>query len=282
MLPIRTLIEKGRGTVRGLYRLRRPRLRHTRKGCPYVALELEDMSGRVPAYLWAPDSDTESLLQDLRCVEVVGAIRRRRDGIVLDVERIGDVQDRLGEVVRLIPQSVCPLPWLLYYLDAWVAHLTDPHLRQFTLNVLGDDGLAFLFVSAPASLRHHHAWPGGLLQHSLECVQSVFRHPQFGREQMECGMVAALFHDIGKVLTLTADMRRTSLGQTLDHDKLTLEVLAPHLKWLDRHRPAIAADLRYLLTWRKGRRDGRIPRLTMAEVVRSADRISAGLATQGQ
>ena len=40
-------------------------------------------------------------------------------------------------------------------------------------------------------------------------------------------MVAALFHDVGKIFTLTHRMWRTFLGAAVDHDKLTLEVLAP-------------------------------------------------------
>ncbi|PNU19987.1 hypothetical protein C2E25_09965, partial [Geothermobacter hydrogeniphilus] len=133
----------------------------------------------------------------------------------MDLDRIEACRDRLGDVVRLIPESICPTPWLRYYLDAWVARVTIPALYQFVLNVLADDSLVFMFVSAPGSL-HHHNHPSGLLQHSLECVQLVSHFRQFSREQLELGMVAALFHDIGKVLTLTREMQRTSLGRTVD------------------------------------------------------------------
>ncbi|ORJ60291.1 hypothetical protein B5V00_08550 [Geothermobacter hydrogeniphilus] len=244
-------------------------------------MELEDMSGRIPAYGWNFEAGQKGFPTDLACVNVTGILRRRRDGVAMDVNHIETVLDRLGDVVRLIPESFCPTPWRLFYLDAWVARLSIPALRQFVLNVLGDDSLAFLFVSVPASLKHHHNHPSGLLQHSLECVQLVSHFRQFSREQLELGMVAALFHDIGKVLTLTREMQRTSLGRTVDHDKLTLEVLAPHLQWLDRQWPQAGTDLRYLLTWGKGRGDGTIPRLTVAEAVRTADRISAGLDVKG-
>jgi len=281
MQKIQVLVEKGVGMVRGIYRLRQPSWNRTRDGRPYFAMELEDMSGRIPAYCWDVDEGQRGLPGDLECVNVTGTLRRRRDGVAMDIKHIEAVHDRLGDVVRLIPESFCPTPWRLFCLDAWVARVTIPALRQFVLNVLGDDSLAFLFVSVPASLKHHHNHPSGLLQHSLECVQLVSHFRQFSREQLELGMVAALFHDIGKVLTLTREMQRTSLGRAVDHDKLTLEVLAPHLQWLDRQWPQAGTDLRYLLTWGKGRGDGAIPRLTVAEAVRTADRISAGLDVKG-
>ncbi len=231
----------------------------------------------MPTYLWKTEGVGEGLLKELACVDIAGTLRRRRDGLALDLLRMQAVRSAQGEVVRLIPQSLCPIPWLLFYLDASVAHLTQPILREFVLKVLATDGLAFPFVSAPASLNHHHNYPGGLLQHSLECVQNVSQSGKFSELQKQMGIVAALFHDIGKILTLTSDMRRTTLGRTMDHDKLALEVLAPHLRWLDERWPEGGAQIRYLLTWRKGRWDDMVPRWPVAEALQRADRKSAGM-----
>ena len=102
----------------------------------------------------------------------------------------------------------------------------------------------------------------------------VEKHQQFLLQDYELGLVAALFHDIGKILTLTYEMNRTSLGRGLDHDKLTLEVLAPYLKQLDRDWPEGARQLRYLLTWKLNQR---IPKFNMADLVACCDRLSTGL-----
>ena len=277
MNSLQTYVARGTGTVQGIFRLRRPRWRRSRNGNRFIEMELEDMSGKMPTYLWKTEGVGEGLLKELACVDIAGTLRRRRAGLALDLLRMQAVRSAQGEVVRLIPQSLCPIPWLLFYLDASVAHLTQPILREFVLKVLATDGLAFPFVSAPASLNHHHNYPGGLLQHSLECVQNVSQSGKFSELQKQMGIVAALFHDIGKILTLTSDMRRTTLGRTMDHDKLALEVLAPHLLWLDERWPEGGAQIRYLLTWRKGRWDDMVPRWPVAEALQRADRKSAGM-----
>jgi len=66
-------------------------------------------------------------------------------------------------------------------------------------------------------------------------------------------------------------------GQRVDHDDLILEVLAPHLHWLDHQNPQTAIALRHLLTW-KMRRSDPFPGLAALELIRAADRISARFA----
>lgn len=265
-----------KGRFSGRFRLRAPQGRKTRQGRPYLQMSLEDMNGCLPAYVWCRQSE-DQLPPDFSCVQVDGVIRWRQDGAVADLENVVVTDKEPEEVVRLIPHSICPRPWLMTPLEALIASLQTNWLKQFVIDVLWDDSLAFLFVACPASLKYHHNFPGGLLQHSLECAQMVARYDEFPSDKKELGIVAVLFHDIGKILTITPQMRRTSLGKTLDHDKLTLEVLAPYLKPYDKDWPEEAAELRYLMTWRPANRDPGIPRTPLANAVLAADRVSAGV-----
>ncbi len=96
----------------------------------------------------------------------------------------------------------------------------------------------------------------------------------FTQESYELGLVAALFHDIGKILTLTPQMTWTSLGTCVEHDKLTCEVLGPALQQFQEQWLEGAKELRYLLGWKA---KSAIPHYNMADLVACSDRISAGL-----
>ena len=279
MTKLQEYIKCGLRVVKGVFRIRTPRHRIARNGNPFTEMQIEDMSCKLPAYLWVPNNVTCHSLGDYHCVEVSGQIRWRRDGPVLDLSQVQPSETDPDDAVRLIPESICPIPWLLSCLEACISHLTHPALRKFALNVLANDSIAFPYVSAPASLKHHHNYPGGLLAHSIECYQLVKKHHEFSRNDFELGLVAVLFHDVGKILTITHDMRRTSLGYDLDHDKLTLEVLSPYLRQLDIDWPDGARRLRYLLTWKKGQK---IPKYDMADLVSCCDRISAGRLIQSR
>ena len=263
------------GPVAGEFRLRDASLNETREGHQYLRIFLEDMSGSFPAYIWREEIYRGLYLPNLSLARIEGQSRFHDDLLRVDLYAIEPIGfKRAGEVVCLIPQSICPLPGLLSNLQAATNRITLPVLSHFVEAVLADDGISFAFVSAPASLNHHHNYPGGLLKHSLECLFMVEKHQQFLLQDYELGLVAALFHDIGKILTLTYEMNRTSLGRGLDHDKLTLEVLAPYLKQLDRDWPEGARQLRYLLTWKLNQR---IPKFNMADLVACCDRLSTGL-----
>ncbi|MBN1142270.1 MAG: HD domain-containing protein [Deltaproteobacteria bacterium] len=264
------------GPFEGCYRLRRPLVCHTRGGRPFVKMVLEDLSGSIPAYIWGLRDEAE-LPPDLSCVEVGGLIRMRRDGAVVDLEQVLPIPKPDEEVIRLMPRSLCPLPWQMPFLEKLIEGLQLSWLRRFVMEVLSEDALAFPFIGCPASLRHHHNYPGGLLQHSLECARIMERYVEFPPGEREIGMVGALFHDIGKIRTMTPGMKKTSLGAALDHDKLTLEVLAPYLARVDAVSPEGAAELRYVMTWRPGRQDPGIPKTPLANAVLAADRVSAGV-----
>lgn len=261
--------------LEGVFRLRRPVLNYTRAGKPFVRMILEDLNGSIPAYLWQPEE--MKLPIELTCVYVCGKKRFRRDGVVADLNYLATGVKRPEDIIRLIPRSFCPLPWLMSFLEAFLGQVQNMDLRQFLSDVLSDDGIAFPFVSCPASLSYHHNYPGGLLRHSIECAQMIERYQEFAPEKKELGMVAALFHDIGKTLTMTPQMGLTSLGRAMDHDKLTLEILAPYLHSLDQGWPEGAAELRYLLTWRPGFKDKGFPKTPLANAVLAADRVSAGI-----
>lgn len=155
---------------------------------------------------------------------------------------------RAGEVIRLIPRSICPPPArIVNDLQAAIERITLPPLRHFVEAVFADDSIAFAFVSAPASLNHHHNYPGCLLKHSLECLEMVGPHRDFNKNSYQLGLVSALFHDIGEILTLIHTMKRTSLRYSVDHDKLTYEVFKPHLTQLEQSWLEGSRELRYLL-----------------------------------
>jgi len=272
---LQALLMQSRGTVSGLFRLRDPYWGRTKHNQPYLRIRLEDSSTNIYAYSWQPDIYDNQNIIDLCCAELKGIIRWYADKKVIDISGIHVTQDKpIDDAVRLIPQGICPQPWLLAHLQGAVAKITIPPLQKFVAAVLGDDGIGFAFVSCPASLNHHHNYPGGLLMHSLDCFKMVEKHHNFPKIDYELGLVAALLHDIGKTLTMTHNMERTSIGASIEHDKLTFEVLGPFLRQLAREWPDGATQLRYLLNWKLRRN---IPRYNMADLVACCDRMSTGL-----
>jgi 3'-5' exoribonuclease len=215
-------------------------------------------------------------VHDLDRAFVEGKLREFNGDILAAVTSIQPIFNEPDYSVRLIPCSICPKPGLLIRLSDLVSRLSNEELAYFLNRVFADDTLALPFVRLPASRNHHHSVAGGLLEHSLECAEMVQHFSEFNPDMKELAVVAALLHDVGKVITLRTPEKFCLEGAVLDHGALTLEVLAPHLKKLDAINKEMAIALRYLWTWRYHRRGMAHPALTIAEAVSAVDRISSG------
>jgi len=259
----------------GAYRVRKPNKRVASNGVPYMVCDLEDASGQLTAYAWSEAKIID--VHDLELVMLTGRIKRFNSTYIGDVLHAEKMENCCTNALYLIPRSICPLPSLLEQLIIVVEGIKNEALRQFVFSVLADDGIAFPFVSIPASKKHHHCIAGGLLEHSLECTIMASQYAKLGDDLMDLAVVGALFHDIGKIRTIKAVGKLSDLGRVIDHDSMTLEILAPYLKTLDHTCPDAAIALRYLWTWRSHKGSRSIPLSTLAEVVASADRISTGL-----
>lgn len=102
-----------------------------------------------------------------------------------------------------------------------------------TVNREGMDGLLKWleendFYACPASSRYHGAYPGGLLEHSLNVYDelkrllSVYSEVQVPEESV---VIAALFHDLCKVNLYTTEKRnrKNSAGQWESYDAYTIQ-----------------------------------------------------------
>jgi 3'-5' exoribonuclease len=279
-MTIAKLDYRHKGPVSGEFRVRHPYKKNSDNGSLHLAFTIEDYSGQLKAYVWSKNVLEADELVDFDCITLNGQLREFNGSWIVDVVEAKLLQYEPDQPVRLIPRSITPLPSLLEQLDKLADYFSHGALRRFVGWVLADDAISFPFVSLPASRQHHHSIAGGLLEHSLECVAMVSRFEEFPQAEIELAMVGALFHDVGKIKTLQNVGKHTTAGHILDHDALTLEVLAPHLQRLDALCPDAGLALRYLWTWKMQRNGFRHPLLTIAEAISAADRISSGLNRQ--
>jgi 3'-5' exoribonuclease len=261
-------------------RIRRPIRRTALNGSKYLSFSIEDCSGSLKAFAWPEHCNISACVHDLDKVHIAGKIREFNGGWLASITSIEHIEADVEKSLQLIPRSMCPLTPLLDRLRNVVAQISNGTLKKFVGGVFSDDDFTLPFINLPASLRHHHASAGGLLEHSLECAEMVSRFGEFGNDKRDLGVVGALFHDVGKIMTLNRQAGSSSGGWLLDHDALTLETLGPHLKRLDHVNRDMATALRYIWTWRLNRRRGVHPVLTVVEAISAADRISTGLSVE--
>jgi len=265
-----------KAAVTGEFRVRRPEQHFNTKGVPFLEFTLEDRTGELPAIAWNKSIDCVEELADLACINLTGRLRVMEGIWLVDVSEAQIFQQEPEHPAQLIPYSAAPELYMLEALDEMYNYISHPALRKFVGWVLADLSITLPFITLPASRQHHHSTDGGLLDHSLECASIVSGFGNFPVMELELAVVGALYHDVGKIRTLKCVGKHTTAGHILDHDALTLEILAPHLQQLDSICPDAGLALRYIWTWRNQKSNRRHPLLTIVEIITAADRVSSG------
>jgi len=98
--------------------------------------------------------------------------------------------------------------------------MRNVHLRNLAECFLVDEKFMKGFRSAPAGIKNHHAYQGGLLEHVVSLMEVCHlvspRYPNLDADMLLFG---AFLHDIGKIreLTYSPDLGYSDQGQLIGH-----------------------------------------------------------------
>jgi 3'-5' exoribonuclease len=174
--------------------------RQKRDGVPYVRLTLADRSGGVAAVLW--DAGEAPTVEVGDAVHVSGRFAEHpRYGGQVTVEALSRPAAEAIAWDELLDGPERPISELCDDLEALVASVEDPHLSRLLsalLDPVSATGQAYR--QAPAAKYNHHAYRGGLLEHSVAIAQLVSAAAVvFGHIDRDLAVCGALLHDIGKL-----------------------------------------------------------------------------------
>lgn len=210
-------------------------LQQSRNG-PYWRLELRDASGAMEAKIWSPLSTQVTELAPGMLVEVDGHAGIFREQIQLTVEALRVLEpEELAAVdwSAFLPCAARPPQEMLEELEEICRReLRHAPWRKLALSVLRQKEIRAALLTAPAAKAIHHAYRGGLLEHTLSVVKLVLyfsdHYPQLDRQTL---LVGALFHDMGKIWEFTGGPvnEYSDDGRLLGHMELALEKLSPFL-----------------------------------------------------
>ncbi len=210
-----TLAEGERVSER--FSLRSKELRSSRNGEAYLSLELADRTGRIAAVMFRPDRTAQSVPVG-SVVVVDGTATTYRGMLRISVERL-----RLAgtwDASDLLPTSPLDADELLSRLREHVRSVRDPHLSRVLWAVFGDRTFMRSFKRCPGAQSHHHAYIGGLLEHTV-AVASLCEGMAslYGDVDHDLLVAGALLHDIGKVdeLRFTTGIEYTDEGRFIGH-----------------------------------------------------------------
>jgi 3'-5' exoribonuclease len=207
--------------------VRKDRLR-ARTGSTYLALELRDASGSIPARVFQHADAQAGLFERGDLVRVRGRVESFRDELVVEVEAVERAPEDPALAERFLPVAYRDRDELDGFLEHLASEVYDPGYRALLDSLLGDATLRAAWRRAPCTRAGHHAYLGGLLEHTV-AVGTLARETCDLHRRLNCDLLltAALVHDLGRTeeFTYGAEIGLTDAGRLLGHISLGIGLL---------------------------------------------------------
>ncbi|HEY8764861.1 MAG TPA: HD domain-containing protein [Solirubrobacteraceae bacterium] len=228
-------------TVRGVFACTRKDRLTTRTGSAYLALELRDSTGSVPARAFRDADALAGAFERGDLVRVTGTVERFRDQLVVEVAEIAraDAEGDGIDPARFLPSAYRDLDELDGFLEHLASEVYDRSYRSLLDALLGDEVLRAAWRRAPCSRAGHHAYLGGLLEHTVAVATLAHDlcqlHPRLNSDLL---LTAALTHDLGRTREFTygAEIGLTEEGRLLGHLVIGERLLSERSGALDEER----------------------------------------------
>jgi 3'-5' exoribonuclease len=208
-------------------------LRQTRNGKPYLALKLKDQSGRMEARVWDRAEDLQTRLKSGEVCLLRGTAESFQGQIQLKVIDARALDQAEVDFSEFMPASVHGLDDMFNDLLDLVNTMQDPHLKGLVTDILNDPEIGEAFKRAPAAKRFHHAFLGGLLEHTLSvCRAAVAVAPNYPMLNRDLLLTGAVLHDLGKIREFDSGPKGdyTDEGRLMGHLIIGLKLVEEKLE----------------------------------------------------
>jgi 3'-5' exoribonuclease len=223
--------------VDGVFACSRKDRLFTRNGSPYLALELRDRSGSIAARAFQQADSLAGQFERGDLVRVSGRVERFRDEPVLEVVDIARVES--ADPTEFLPTAYRDLDELDGFLEHLAREVVDRRFREFLDGLLSDDSLRAAWRRAPCTRAGHHAYLGGLLEHTVAvatlAVEICQVHPRLNQDLL---LTAAIVHDLGRTREFVygAEIGLSDEGRLLGHLVIGERIVSERAGMLDEVR----------------------------------------------
>ena len=261
-------------------------LRVNRQGNKYILLRLADRTGVIAGMLWNADDRQFESFQRGDYVNCRGRTQIHNGAlqvIIQDLKRLDPDQVESSEFERF---DVSQSNEVVARLKELLGGLRNVHLRRLGEAYLADQDLMDRLKVAAAGVNNHHAYPGGLLRHTVDLMElAVLIAPRFPQLDDELLLFGAFLHDLGKVEELSSsdEVSYTDRGQLVGHIVIGVQLLDEKIRSIEEPIPNdLRLQLEHLIVSHHGQIEFGSPKLPVtleAVALHHIDNLDAKIAS---
>jgi 3'-5' exoribonuclease len=224
--------------IQSVFLVSRKAIPTAKSGKTYLAVTFQDKTGELEARAFEKIEELAAGFEEKDHVQVEGAVGTFQGRPQLRIETVAKVDPATLDAAEFIwlpppepkkpekPEKAEADDGLWKDLVGLVDAVVDPNVKALIQAFVQDDDVAARMRRAPAAKTVHHAYAGGLLEHTVSCLKLAHRladhYPQLDRDMLVAG---AFFHDIGKIRELAGERNAeyTDEGRLVGHLVMTAQ-----------------------------------------------------------
>ena len=272
--------------VTGVYLCKSRNAATTKNGKAYENLVLMDRTGTVDAKIWEPDDPGIEEFEALDYIDIVGDITRYNGTLQVSLKRARKAGDGEYDPADYVPTTDLNVEKMYGTLLDFIEKVENPYLSALLKKFfVEDEDFIRRFKSSSAAKTIHHAFVGGLLQHTLYVTNLCYYLSRYytvlNRDLL---LTAAICHDIGKTVELSRFPQNdyTDDGQLLGHIMIGAEMIHDAAREIDGFPETLESDLKHCILAHHGEFEygsPKKPAIAEALALNLADNMDARLET---
>ena len=230
----KTLLSPALGDLRdgdefeGFYVVRESSFQTAVNGKNYIRMTIGDATAGLMANLWDANRDLFQLCPAGSIIKVQGVAETYKGKSQVRLVRFRPAHESEVDLDSFLPRSKQDPDAMRNELLALVDSLGDKDYKALAEAFFLDKPLLDKFCRAPAARDVHHAYLGGLLEHTLNIARMADAFSAKARVNRDLLLLGALLHDVGKTEELAAKycIEYTTRGKMLGHLFIGAEMAA--------------------------------------------------------
>ena len=220
-----------------IFMVAKKQVRKKKNGDDYCAVTLQDKEGSIEGVAWTEIYRSAGNFTEGDLVSVEGDVKEYKQVKQLVINSIKKIENKEDiEYSDYIKTSRRDIDEMFAGIKEYAARIKNPHLKKLIDSYFEDKEFVKDFKNAAAAVRYHHAFKGGLLEHTLavtEICNAISR--VYHNLNYDLLISGAILHDIGKIreYKTVATTEVTDEGKLLGHITIGYGWVLEKIKQID-------------------------------------------------
>jgi 3'-5' exoribonuclease len=245
-------------TIDDIFVLAEKSLARKRNGENYLTVTLSDRSGRIKGVMWDNLEQIKGKTNSGDYVRVKGGISEYKGTLQFVVREMEACPADTLDPADFVPATTRDVEKMFARLVDISTAIETPHLKRLFDLFWADEGFTQAFKAAPAAKKMHHAYIGGLLEHTLSMTILADRIAiHYGGIDRDMLIAGAILHDVGKIKELVYDSKidYSDEGRLISHIVIAIELLDEKLQLIPDFPQQQANLLKHMIVSHHGARE---------------------------